>query len=102
MQVDEEECSVRKTKPVSSVKCSRNDCDTWEVNLLLAQDIPFLVKNGKNDTLTLPGMYLGSQSSNGIRFSQPHHLFNHIGRNPLGEGQVGSLGPQKQGFFPAE
>ena len=45
MQVDEEEC--RKTKPVSSVKCSRNDCDTWEVNLLLAQDSPFLGKNGK-------------------------------------------------------
>ena len=31
LQVDEEECSVRETKPENSVKCSKNDCDTWEV-----------------------------------------------------------------------
>ena len=30
-QVDEEECSVRETRPMSSVQCSKNDCDTWEV-----------------------------------------------------------------------
>lgn len=31
LQVDEEECSARETKPENSVKCSKNDCDTWEV-----------------------------------------------------------------------
>jgi len=29
--VDEEECSARGVKPVSSIECSEEDCDTWEV-----------------------------------------------------------------------